>query len=213
MGYKEKVYNNARKPVGFLGRNVLKKMNSGVHAVLADWGMDFLKKDSAENILDIGCGGGRNISVFLDRFTDAKVFGFDYSDVSVNTALKFNKKAVREGRCEVIKGDVAALPFDDGTFDLVSAFETVYFWPGPEESFRQVYRVLKDGGIFMIVNESDGDDFESERWEKIIEGLNRYDKFQLEGYLRDVGFGSVEVHHDEERHWLALFAVKNAKGK
>ena len=36
--------------------------------------------------------------------------------------------------------------------------ETIYFWPGLKECFAQVAKVLKPGGTFMIVNESDGTD-------------------------------------------------------
>ena len=37
------------------------------------------------------------------------------------------------------------------------AFETVYFWPELAQNFREVYRVLKPGGIFFICNEANGE--------------------------------------------------------
>ena len=45
-----------------------------------------------------------------------------------------------------------------GEYELATAFETIYFWPGLEKCFAEVARILKPGGIFMIVNESDGTD-------------------------------------------------------
>ena len=42
MGLKEKMYSNVKKPEGFLGKRVLSRMNGGLHAQLADWGIGFL---------------------------------------------------------------------------------------------------------------------------------------------------------------------------
>ena len=39
---------------------------------------------------------------------------------------------------------------------MVTAFETVYFWPELAQNFREVYRVLKPGGVFFICNEANG---------------------------------------------------------
>lgn len=52
--------------------------------------------------------------------------------------------------CCVVQGDVSAIPFPDAVFDYVSAFETVYFWPGLEKCFFEINRVLKNGGTFLI---------------------------------------------------------------
>ena len=48
------------------------------------------------------------------------------------------------------------LPFGNEAFDIITAFETIYFWPNINEAFKQVYRVLKGSGTFMICNESNG---------------------------------------------------------
>lgn len=110
----------------------------------------------------------------MERFPDAVAWGLDYSDVSVEKTRAVNKAAIEGGRCNVVQGDVTALPFDEKTFDLVTGFETVYFWPDIESCFRQVFRVLKPGGLFLIVNESDGTDAMGEKWEKMIDGMKLY---------------------------------------
>ena len=53
---------------------------------------------------------------------------------------------------------VSALTLPEKEYDLATAFETIYFWPGLKECFSQVAKVLKPCGTFMIVNESDGTD-------------------------------------------------------
>ena len=49
------------------------------------------------------------------------------------------------------------LPFRGETFDVITAFETIYFWPDISEAFKKVYKILKIGGTFMICNESNGE--------------------------------------------------------
>lgn len=51
-------------------------------------------------------------------------------------------------------GDVKKLPFKDESIDIVTAFETIYFWNDIEECFKEIYRVLKKDGQFLICNEA-----------------------------------------------------------
>ena len=144
----------------------------------------------------------------LKRYPQAEVTGLDYSEVSVKKSQEVNADAVQNGRCRIVQGDVSALPFVDASFDLVSAFETVYFWPGPDRSFFEVFRVLRTGGVFMVVNEADGKNKADEKWTTIIDGMKIYGKEELERYLREAGFTRIETYRNEEKHWLTVRAVK-----
>ena len=146
MGLLSKVFSNTRKPEGFFGRLMVAGMNGGSHAAMATWGLEKIGIPQAGKILDIGCGGGANIARLLARSKAAKVTGVDYSSVSVAKSTKVNADAIAQGRCEVREANVAALPFGDSQFTLVTAFETVYFWPDIEKSFSGVRRILADGG-------------------------------------------------------------------
>ena len=90
-----------------------------------------------------------------------------YSELSVAKARDYNRDMIAAGRCDVQQGDASDLAFPDASFDLATAFETVYFWPGLEKCFKQVFRVLRPGGVFMICNESDGTDPASKKFESI----------------------------------------------
>ena len=157
MNLFKKFVSQTRKPEGFLGKVMLGGMNSG-HAAMADWGLSHLPPIMPEKAVDLGCGGGRNAGELLKKYPKTHVTAIDYSDLSVEKARAFNRAAITAGRCEVRQGDVSDLHLPDSSFDLATAFETVYFWPGLEKCFSQVARVLKPGGIFMICNESDGAD-------------------------------------------------------
>lgn len=207
MGFIKNFFANTRKPQGFLGKLMVGGMNKG-HAKCADWGMENISDIEPRAILDCGCGGGRNIAALLERFPDAVAWGLDYSDVSVEKTRAVNKAAIEGGRCNVVQGDVTALPFDEKTFDLVTGFETVYFWPDIESCFRQVFRVLKPGGLFLIVNESDGTDAMGEKWEKMIDGMKLYKGEDLALVLKNAGFCDIHINRSIRKPWLAVTGKK-----
>ena len=132
--------------------------------------------------------------------------GLDYSPVSVEKSKKVNQTAIAEGRCTVLQGSVAELPFKTEKFDAVTAFETVYFWPDILQSFQEVYRVLKPGGTFFICNESSGDTDKDEKWTEIIGGMTIYKDAQLKAYLEQAGFHEVQIH--KKKSWLCITARK-----
>ena len=155
-------FNNTAKPEGTLGKLMVSGMNSG-HAALAAWGSQFVDVSPTARVLDVGCGGGGNICSYLMRCDGGRVDGIDYSEVSVSAAQRLNARAIDEGRCRIMCADVDAIPFDDEAYDLVTAFETIYFWPDLEHAFSEIARVLAPGGRFLVVNESTGTDAVSQR--------------------------------------------------
>ena len=200
-------YQNTRKPVGFGGTIMVRLMNV-CHSPIATWGFSKLSMRNNLNILDIGCGGGKNIATWLRKSKNSHVTGLDYSEVSVAESSKKNKWAIKRNRCEILRGNVAEMPFSDNTFDCVSAFETIYFWPGLEECFTEVNRVLKHGGIFMVCNGSDGENESDEKWVNIIEGMSVYNEDQLHSTLEKAGFYKIKCYINTEKHWLCIFAKK-----
>ena len=207
MGLFKKFIAQTRKPEGFLGRLMVNGMNGG-HAKLADWGMAQLKGIPAASIAELGCGGGRNAFELLKRYPQAKLTAMDYSEVSVAKAKATNEAAVSEGRCSVVQASVASLPFGEKSFDLATAFETVYFWPGLEQCFGEVCRVLLPGGAFLICNESDGTDETSLKYEKLIEGMKCYTPEQLAAALKAAGFSEVRSIHHPSNPWITVLARK-----
>ncbi len=207
MGLFKDFVRQTRKPEGLLGRMMLGGMNSG-HAKLADWGFAHLPEIAVERAVDLGCGGGRNAGELLKIYPKAHVTAVDYSALSVEKAKAYNKAMIRAGRCEVLQGDVSQLPLPAEAFHLATAFETVYFWPGLEQCFAQVAKVLKSGGFFMICNESDGTDPTSVRFEKIIDGMKNYTSEEIESALRSAGFSEVKSDHHPSKPWITVLAKK-----
>ena len=207
---------NARKPVGELGDKLLDRMNES-HESLAQWGVSHLDISKDDVILDIGCGGGVNLERFLEM-TENKVDGLDYSEIAVEKSTKLNQDAIDEGRCEVIQGSVSELPFEDNTFDIVTGFETVYFWPDFVNDCKEVRRVLKDDGIMFICNEAIPDE-EDERQKELIDLLDMkiFSADDFDEYLREAGFSDIicfsksgpdSVDRELVTGWLCVIARK-----
>ena len=207
MGLIRNYVSQTRKPEGFLGKMMLSGMNSG-HARMADWGFSHLPEITPEKALDLGCGGGRNAGELLKMYPKAHVTAIDYSQLSVAKAKEYNQEMIAAGRCTVEPGDVSNLKLPKEAFDLATAFETIYFWPGLEACFAQVAGVLKPGGIFMICNESDGTDADSLKFEKIIDGMKNYTAEQIEEALKKAGFSAVSSDHHPSKPWITVIAKK-----
>ena len=207
MGLFKNYVSQTRKPKGFLGKMMINGMNSG-HAKLADWGIGHLPGIDVERAVDLGCGGGRNAGALLKKYPDAHVTAIDYSPLSVEKAAEFNRDMIAAGRCAVEQGDVSDLRLPEGSFDLATAFETVYFWPGLDRCFAQVAKVLKPGGYFMICNESDGRDAAGLKFEKIIDGMKCHTVEELGAALRSAGFSKVKCGHHPSKPWIVVLARK-----
>lgn len=208
MGLLRKFFSNCGKPQGTMGKVVVAMMNRG-HAGTAAWGFSHLDLQGNEQVLDCGCGGGANLAKFLQLLPTGAVTGLDYSPVSVEKARAVNRAAIDAGRCEIVQGNVLELPFDDGRFDVVTAFETVYFWPEIARCFAEVHRVLTSGGVFMITNETTGKTGAHEKWQKLVDGMSVYTGEELEALLIGAGFARVEVDEDLKADRLNVRAYKD----
>ena len=109
MIFKKTVASQARKPRGLFGRYLIKKMNN-VHAELAKWGLSHINIESEFIILDVGCGGGVNVHNLTKIVTNGKIYGIDYSELSVKMTKKLNKRFIKEGRVEIKQASVSSLP-------------------------------------------------------------------------------------------------------
>ena len=67
-----------------------------------------------------------------------------------------------------------SLSFADDTFDKITTVESFYFWPAPQENLKEVRRVLKPGGTFVLV----ADTYNKEGLDpKTLENIYRFHLF------------------------------------
>lgn len=206
---RKRVIRTADRPRGFGGNLMIVKMNLA-HTPLSLWGLGFLTVPPGACCLDIGCGGGHNMHRLLARSGDGRVCGIDISKLSVRRSALHNLPALLNGRASVRRGSAGNLPWRDGYFDVVTAFETVYYWPDLPAAFREVQRVLRRGGTFLICNEDMAYEDEPHAHDAIAEILpiRFYTNEALKNMLLQAGFDRVEVHPHKNGSWVSLIAHK-----
>jgi len=189
MGLLKTLFTNCAHPKGRMGRAMLKFMNL-CHAPLTNWGLSLLDIQEGRTMLDIGCGGGATLRRLLKRSKGGMVYGIDISEESVSKARKVNAD-VLDKQVFVTQGSAEKLPYEDWKFDLVTAVETIYFWPNLPQCLQEVRRVLKPGGRFAVMVEVAD---ENSKWVTLVEGMKAYSPEQLKDLLADAGFVEIEVH-------------------
>lgn len=197
------LFQQVRKPSGWLGRRVVRAMNVG-HAKMTDWGLQQVTVPKNAAILDVGCGGGWTVGKLVALVPEGKVVGLDYSSASVAVSRDTNAHEIEAGRVQIEQGSVAALPFPDRSFDMVTAVETHYYWPNLPANVRDVLRVLKPGGRFVLIAETyRGGPF------RLIYGLVMpllraafLSDAEHRDLLTQAGFTEVETKHLSGKNWI-----------
>ncbi|MGF7081356.1 class I SAM-dependent methyltransferase [Mucilaginibacter sp. UYCu711] len=110
-----------------------------------------------KKVLDIGCGGGRNLYYFLNN--NYEVFGVDQSADAVNAVRSLSATLAPNNLTENFNvANADDLPFIDETFDLVISSAVLHFARNGEHfdaMVNEAFRVLKPGGYFFARLASD----------------------------------------------------------
>jgi len=201
-----------RKPAWVPGRILARHMNSS-HYKLTTWGLSHLQVSPDSVILDVGCGGGRTIQQLALLAPNGKVSGIDYSKASVAVARQTNSAAIESGQVDIRHGSVSSLPFADDTFDLVTAVETLYYWPNLEADLREVHRVLRPAGRVVIIAEA----YRGQRngaadaFAMRILGGKLLTPDEHRDLLLAAGFPDVSIFEDRKKGWLCVVGRKGAR--
>jgi SAM-dependent methyltransferase len=102
-------------------------------------------------VLEVGCGPG-HLATRLAHDHGLEVTGLDLDPTMIERA-RANAASVTttDGRQPMfVNGDVAALPFEDASFDLVVSTFSVHHWSDPGAGFGEMARVLRPGGRALI---------------------------------------------------------------
>ena len=212
MGFKEKMVKQVRKPKGTFGRRMAKMMNYGPHAKMANWAFNYIPVELNSVILDIGCGGGKNLQKFAKRATNGKIYGIDYSEVSVKVSKKVNKNSVSSGLVDIRNGSVSSLPYDENYFDLITGFECHFFWPDIVKDLKEVKRVLKFGSSLYLIAEtylSDNEEHANQvkQWAKMGD-FPVYSPNELEDFFQKAGYSDIEIILENDENWLLIKGKK-----
>jgi SAM-dependent methyltransferase len=184
----EYLSNQCGNPHGLIGRIMTWAMNRA-NNVLYEGIVNELELQGNLRILDVGFGNGY-LEALIMKKGPCYLEGIDISEDMVKKATSLNRKDVEAGRVKFRLGNSCSMDYKDGSFDVVTTINTIYFWDDTRKGMSEIYRVLKSGGVFynaVITKETlDG----------IFYTQSGFQKFTNEEYIeigRDAGFANVEI--------------------
>jgi ubiquinone/menaquinone biosynthesis C-methylase UbiE len=205
----QKRLENARNPSGRMGEFLVRAMSISHHRG-TQWGLSHLTIQKQDTVLDIGCGGGYTVHRLAKLAQNGKVYGIDYSGESVRVSRRTNKRFIRMGRVEIQQSSVSSLPFSDNWFDLITAVNTHNYWPDLATDLKEVFRVLKPGGRFILIGsvyKGGISDFRNQKYAELIEIIFPSIK-EIRGHLSRAGFSEVEWFENPDRSWMCVIGKK-----
>jgi len=119
-------------------------------ANIDQWTTDLLKPQAGMNILDIGCGAGKQCFLF-DDYTKgaAKITGGDFSEELLDKARTKNKERGSNIEFQFLDFN-KPFEFADNTFDLCTSAFAIYYASDLGFTFGQAHRVIKPGGRLFV---------------------------------------------------------------
>ncbi|MFJ7737399.1 class I SAM-dependent methyltransferase [Lysinibacillus sp. NPDC097287] len=198
MSLLQRLIEQAKNPKGFVGSTMLRIMNAA-HSGMTKWVIQSGAIKDGDVVLDIGCGGGKTIQSLSKINRAGKIYGIDFSKQAVKNSIKANKEDVAKGKVIVRKASVSSIPYPDQFFDKITAFQTHYFWPNLASDVKEVFRVLKQGGQFIIISEI----------YKINYHMKSYKtKIEIQQLFENIGFQTVNIIEDTKKGWLCITGIR-----
>ena len=197
---------NPRCPSGYLGEEMLDRMNDS-HSDLTNWGLSFVDFKKTDIVLDIGCGGGKTINT-IANLADM-VYGIDYSEISVSKSIKLNKEYIDSGKVNVLLANVEKMPFKDKAFDKIITVESFYFWPDHLNNLKEVKRILKDDGKFILIADLYDNGNLNEKEKKAVSQYNLFNPTidVFKDIFDKAGF-NIDIYLKENTKYITIIGNK-----
>ena len=112
---------------------------------MVDCALQYARMDSANLVVDIGCGTG--LSTFIWKDSAASIIGVDPSADMRRRAEAHCDSTMQHIRFE--HGVGSDVPVEDGSADIVSCGQ-VFHWMDSEKTLSEVHRILRPGGVFVV---------------------------------------------------------------
>ncbi|HEX9655328.1 MAG TPA: methyltransferase domain-containing protein [Bacteroidota bacterium] len=101
-------------------------------------------------VLDVGSGSGTDlINAALHVGPEGKAYGVDLTEEMISKARE-NVAIAGLGNTEVLTGNAESLPLEDSSVDVVTSNGVINLVPDKRLAYREIHRVLKDGGEIQI---------------------------------------------------------------
>ena len=112
-----------------------------------------VKETNPKTVLDIATGTG-DLAIALAKTNAEKITGLDISSGMLDIGKQKIKKKALESKIEMTLGDSENMPFEDNTFDAITVAFGIRNFETLEKGLKEILRVLKPNGTFVILETS-----------------------------------------------------------
>lgn len=130
-----------------------------------------------QSALDLGCGTGEMLKLILQTDHRKELYGIDLSEEMLAVA-----RSKLSDHVKLLLGDSESLPFPDSSFNVVYCNDSFHHYPTPQNVLREVHRVLKPGGTFLL----------GDCWQPFV------GRIIMNVYMRHSKEGDVKIYSKEE---------------
>ena len=177
-----------RGPAGWVAAKTMAIGHRPFYAVVADV-LDLRRDD---DLLDVACGSGGLLQRQAAHVRH--VAGLDASDIQLDMARRRLGNRIGAGTAQIVKGDAAALPWEDGRFSAVTCIYGMQFFPDPQRAVCEMYRVLRPGGRAVLTLGTSANDTtrsgEPDAW-----GRGLWSEGDARRMMEDAGFTDVSISY------------------
>jgi demethylmenaquinone methyltransferase / 2-methoxy-6-polyprenyl-1,4-benzoquinol methylase len=125
-------------------------LSGGIDVLWRKKAIKYLKKEHPKLILDVATGTA-DFAIEALKANPEKIIGIDISEGMLKVGKEKLRKMNLEGKIELQRGDSENLPFEDEVFDAVTVAFGVRNFENLEKGLKNMYRVLKKGGIMIVL--------------------------------------------------------------
>jgi len=115
--------------------------------------VQIVSKNNPQQILDIATGTG-DLALMMSTLAPEKIIGLDISEGMLSVGKEKISKAQLNDKIEMVVGDSEDIPYADNTFDAITVSFGVRNFANLDKGLGEIRRVLKPGGILVILETS-----------------------------------------------------------
>lgn len=168
-------------------------VTSKVHAQGPDlaWLVEIAALTGTERVLDVATGGGHTAFALAPHA--AEVVALDLTPPMLEVAQK-EANARHLHNILFVEGDAQAIPYEDGSFDVVACRKAAHHFPNVRRGVSEWARVLKSGGTLLLVDSIVPEEPELDIFTNEIEILRdpshvrNYRISEWKSFLKEAGF-------------------------
>jgi len=156
--------------------------------------LDLLELEGGSRVLEVGFGHGRTLARVAELAPKGFVAGIDISGGMVQMAQRHNRDAIAKGLIEIKRASSNRIPYPDESFDRAYAVHTLYFWNDPLAHLREIRRITRVGGLFVLAFGPKEDEHAVAAFPESVYRFYSIDEAQH--FLSKAGFSNVSMAHE-----------------